>query len=555
MLPRVPAISPRTRSPEPVGSRSLSDPLLVPEKSWKTRMRVPWLLFLLGLGVLPSQGIEPTGEQSEETALPEIEEEGNVFILKKSNFDRALKENRYLLVEFYIALSGPSQTLAAEFAKAAEELKSAAVDVRLGKVDVTDQKGFKKEFNIQDFPTLKFFVDGDRSNPIDCKGVREASAFVTWVRRRIGSCTAHLNSTDQAKAFIDPEGMTVIGFLKSPQGGAGEVFCNSARSTPELPFGTTASDEVFALFGIREDMIVIFQKGKPVYSEAAEEGELNDVELTRLIKTFTMDLVTEYNLETSVKIFDVPVENHILLFIPKSSSAFSKAYEDFKSVAQEFRGKIMFVWVDTDESRNGRVIEYFQVIEIEVPAVQILNLTSDARYKMPAEKVAVKNLRSFCQSYLGGTAKQHLSSEEIQEGWDQKPVKVLVGKNFDRVVFNKKNHVFVMFYAPWSEACQKVLPIWDELGKMYEKRKHVVIAKIDYTANNVQLLNVERYPFFRYFPVGSATQVDPYKGEHTLDAFAEFLEEKIKTEKQVSSKTKKKDAVKKEAKITKKEEL
>lgn len=69
-----------------------------------------------------------------------------------------------------IALSGPSQTLAAEFAKAAEKLRSASVDVRLGKVDVTDQKDFKKEFNIQDFPTLKFFVDGDRSNPVDCKG-------------------------------------------------------------------------------------------------------------------------------------------------------------------------------------------------------------------------------------------------------------------------------------------------------------------------------------------------------------------------------------------------
>ncbi|XP_060116894.1 protein disulfide-isomerase-like protein of the testis [Heteronotia binoei] len=523
-------------------------------------MKIPWLLFLLSVGAVSSSsramanGVEPTEEPSEATALPTIEEEDNVFILKKSNFDRALKENRYLLVEFYIALSGPSQTLAAEFARAAEELKSAAVDVRLGKVDVTDQKDFQKEFNIQDFPTLKFFVGGDRSNPIDCKGVREASAFVTWVRRRIGSCTAPLNSTDQAKAFIDSEGLAVIGFLKSPQGGVREVFCNSAKSIPELPFGMTTSDEVFAHFGIREDMIVIFQKGKPVYNEVAEEGKLNDVELTRLIKTFTMDLVTEYNLETSVKIFDVPVENHILLFIPKSSSAFNKAYEDFKTVAQEFRGKVMFILVDTDESRNGRVIEYFQIIEIEVPAVQILNLTSDARYKMPAERVAVKNLRSFCQSYLEGTAKRHLSSEEIQEGWDKKPVKVLVGKSFDRVVFNKKNHVFVMFYAPWSEACQKVLPIWDELGKMYENRKNVVIAKIDYTANNVQLLNVERYPFFRYFPIGSETRVDPYKGEHTLEAFTKFLEEKIKTEKKASSKTKKKD-VKKEENITKKEEL
>ncbi|XP_048350148.1 protein disulfide-isomerase-like protein of the testis [Sphaerodactylus townsendi] len=499
-------------------------------------MGTPCLLFLLGFGVLSScaaaDGIEPAGEK----LLPGIEEEDNVLILEESNFDRALEENRYLLVAFYTALSGPSQTLAAEFARAAEELKSAATDVRLGKADVTDQKAFQKEFNIQDFPTLKFFVHGDRSNPVECKGVRTASAFVTWIRRRIGSCTAYLNSTEQAEAFVEPDGVAVIGFFKSPQGWAEEVFCHSARSTPELPFGTTTSEEVFARFGIREDAVVIFQRGKPVYNQAAEEGRLTHEELTRLVKTFTVDVVSEYNLETSLKIFDVPVENHILLFIPKSSSVFSKAYENFKSVAEEFRGKIVFIVVDTDESRNGRVIEYFQVIEIEVPAVQILNLTSDARYKMPAERVTVRDLRRFCQSYLEGTAKRHLASEEIPDGWDQKPVKELVGKNFDRVVFNKKNHVFVMFYAPWSEACQKLLPIWDELGKMFENRSNVVIAKIDYTANNAQLLNLERYPFFRYFPVGSATRVDPYKGEHSLDAFAEFLEEQIKAGKKLSDK-------------------
>lgn len=60
--------------------------------------------------------------------------------------------------------------MAAEFAKAAEDLKNDNVDIRFGKVDVTEQNDFKKEFNIQEYPTLKFFVDGDRKNPIDCKG-------------------------------------------------------------------------------------------------------------------------------------------------------------------------------------------------------------------------------------------------------------------------------------------------------------------------------------------------------------------------------------------------
>ncbi|KAJ6634567.1 hypothetical protein lerEdw1_013953 [Lerista edwardsae] len=504
-------------------------------------MKAVWQLLFLGLvcsSVLTADdGIGPPGKKSKKR--PKIKEEDNVLVLNKGNFDRALDETKYLLVEFYISLSGPSQTLATEFAKAAEQLKKEAVDIRLGKVDVTEQKDLKKEFDIQEYPTLKFFVDGNRKNPRDCKGVREASGFVTWVQRQIGPSTVLLNSTDQAKAFLEPEELAVIGFFKSLQGKAVEGFSDSARDVPELPFGLTANEEVFAQFGIREDMVVVFQEGKPVHNEAPAEGKLDKVELTRLIKTFTMDLVTEYNLETSVKIFDVPVENHIVLFIPKSSSTFNRTYENFLSAAPEFRGKvsellfganslflglqisayycywhcntillkclvpilgplkqfiilkrymdnishvsncvnsshqdvvygesdqlnwvvfpasvilqIMFILVDTDETRNGRVIEYFRVTAVEVPAVQILNLTSDARYKLPAEEVTTENLRHFCKSYLEGTAKCYWSSEEIPEGWDKMPVKVLVGKNFDRVAFNEKNHVFVMFceYPLW----------------------------------------------------------------------------------------------------------
>ncbi|XP_062999589.1 protein disulfide-isomerase-like protein of the testis [Elgaria multicarinata webbii] len=526
---------------------------------WKDTMTSPWLFLLLGLASLsfsPAEGtISPTEKKPKKDKSSQIREEDHVLVLQKSNFEKALNESKYLLVEFYIALSGPSQSLVTEFAKAAEQLKNEAVEIRFGKVDVAEQKDLKKEFDIQEYPTLKFFVDGDRKNPIDCKGVREASAFVTWVRRRIGPSAILMNSTDQVRTFIGLGDLVVIGFFKRLQGGPVEVFYDSSRDVPELPFAVTASEEVFTNFGIREDMVVIFQKGKPVHSEASEDGKLNEVELTRLIKTFTMDLVTEYNLETSVKIFDIPVENHIVLFMPKSSGAFGEAYKNFTSAAVEFRGKIMFIFVDTDEARNGRVIEYFRVAEVEVPAVQILNLTSDARYKMPADDVTTGNLRGFCQSYLEGKAKQHQASEEIQEGWDKKPVKVLVGKNFDRVAFNKKNHVFVMFYAPWSHDCQKLLPVWDELGKMFESRKKVVIAKIDFTANDVLLAGLERYPFFRLFPAGSETEVVPYKGEHSLNAFVTFLEEQIRARKKDSSKAKKEDPMKEEEKITPKEEL
>jgi len=66
-----------------------------------------------------------------------------------------------------------------EFAEAARLLKKEAPRIQFGKIDVTDQHDLRKEFNIQEFPTVKFFVDGIREAPIDCKGKLSYALLMT----------------------------------------------------------------------------------------------------------------------------------------------------------------------------------------------------------------------------------------------------------------------------------------------------------------------------------------------------------------------------------------
>ncbi|XP_064414973.1 protein disulfide-isomerase-like protein of the testis [Latimeria chalumnae] len=312
------------------------------------------------------------------------------------------------------------------------------------------------------------------------------------------------------------------------QGGPVEIFYGAAKEIPDLPFGVTDNQKVFKNYSITKNTLTLFKKseGKLTRHDLTVENTLKRLDLIRFIRSFEMDLVTEYNRETSVKIFDVPVDSHVVLFAAKSSKEFAELYENFRTVAAEHRGKILFIFVDTDETRNGRVFEYFLIRDFNPPAVRILNVTSDVRYRMPADEVTLGNLRSFSQSYLQGKAKPQTHSEEIPLGWDKKPVKVLVGQNFDWVVFNKYRNVFVMFYAPWSRECQDLLPVWDELGKIYDDQNNITIAKIDCTANEIESVILERHPTFKYFPAGS-DKIVHYTDAKTLEAFSEFLERNI----------------------------
>lgn len=67
--------------------------------------------------------------------------------------------------------------------------------------------------------------------------------------------------------------------------------------------------------------------------------------------------------------------------------------------------QILFILVNSDEPKNKRIFEYFRISTVNVPSVQILNLSSDARYKMPTDDITFENLKKFCQNFLSKTAK------------------------------------------------------------------------------------------------------------------------------------------------------
>ncbi len=74
-----------------------------------------------------------------------------------------INSNDIWLVEFYAPWCGHCQSLAPEYEKAANALQGI---VKIGAVDMTTDQSVGSPYNIQGFPTIKFF-GSNKNSPSD----------------------------------------------------------------------------------------------------------------------------------------------------------------------------------------------------------------------------------------------------------------------------------------------------------------------------------------------------------------------------------------------------
>lgn len=453
------------------------------------------------------------------TAAEIVKDEG-VLVLTDDNFQEAIDAHQFILVEFYAPWCGHCKALAPEFAKAAGLLTDKNSEIKLGKVDATEQKKIAETHEVRGYPTLKFFKNG---KAMEYGGGRTADTIVSWLEKKTGPPAVTLASEDEANKFKEDNKVAVIGFFKDQDSAEAKNFLEVAGAMDDVKFAVVSDDAVFTANKVTKDGVVLFKafdEGRNDYDGAAETEEL-----TKFINGNSLPLVIEFNHETAQKIFSGEVKNHLLLFVSTKSDEFPAQKEMAGKIAADYKGQVLFVTVDADEEDHKRILEFFGMKEDEVPGMRLIRLEEDmAKYKPESGILEEANVRKFVQDFLDGKLKQHLLSEEIPEDWDKEEVKVLVGKNFEEVALNKDKNVLVEFYAPWCGHCKQLAPTWEKLGENFKDNENIVIAKMDSTANELESVKVQGFPTIKYFMAGEDNKVIDYNGERTLEGLTKFLE-------------------------------
>jgi protein disulfide-isomerase A1 len=445
----------------------------------------------------------------------DFEAEESVIVGSADNFDDVLAASNHVLVEFYAPWCGHCKSLAPEYAKAAQALEKDGSEALLVKVDATVHGELAKEFGVGGYPTLKWFKNGDRKNPMDYKGGRKEPEIVSWVTKKSGPPAVAVDGADAANKFKEDNEVAVVGFVS---GDKLALFNTAGDSFDDVPFGILDADAAAAL-EIAEGQVALlkqFDDGRVNFDGADAEA------LIAFVKAEQLPLVNEFSDKTAPKIFGGDLKQHNLLFAAKSASDFDTIQAAFAESAKSFKGKLLFVLVDCDVEDNKRVMEFFGITEENCPDMRVINMEKNmAKFAPEKADLSAEGIAAFVNGVLDGTIKRHLKSEEVPDNSDN-AVKVIVGKNFDELVMDPTKNVFVEFYAPWCGHCKSLAPIWDELGEKYKDHPNIVIAKSDATANEFETVEVQGFPTLKFFPAGGEMQ--DYNGGRTLDDFVKFLE-------------------------------
>ncbi|XP_017659757.1 PREDICTED: endoplasmic reticulum resident protein 27 [Lepidothrix coronata] len=222
-----------------------------------------------------------------------------------------------------------------------------------------------------------------------------------------------LNNIADAEAFVSGAEVAVIGFFQEPESTEASQFRLAAGRIPEVPFGLSTSPAVLSHYGVSANTVTLFRRVDNDRRNLDMNNEDVDTEkMTRFVRINELRLVTEYNPVTAIGVMQSSLQFNLLLITDKMSPKHPERMRKFRAAAELFKGKILFILLDSNLKSNEPVVSYFQLKKSQLPALAVFHTPDDEHDVMTVDEISIERVQDFCNRFIQRMKKKEDESEK-----------------------------------------------------------------------------------------------------------------------------------------------
>lgn len=345
------------------------------------------------------------------------------------------------------------------------------------------------------------------------------------MKKKSGPPAATLATKEDLTNAQEANDAFIVGYFSDVTSKAAKTFEAAASADEDNVYTITSSADIKAELGLSGDTIVVLKSFDEGRNDLGATEITTSSEVQDFVGANVIPLINTYSRDKAKKIFSSPVKIHGLFFTDADADHHDEVVKEFEGVAKDHKGSVLFVNIPVSEQN---ILDYFGLTKDDMPKFVLADMSEQGMKKFPYDgALKTADIASYIDTFKAGNLKPTLKSEAAAPEDTAGPVTVLKGESFAELVLDNTKDVLVEFYAPWCGHCKKLAPIYDDLGEKYAGNDNIVIAKMDSTANEIDVegVNVSGFPTLFFFKGNDKKNPQPYKGGRDLESFVTFLDE------------------------------
>eukprot|EP00177_Eucheuma_denticulatum_P001442 GFKZ01002599.1.p1 GENE.GFKZ01002599.1~~GFKZ01002599.1.p1 ORF type:complete len:543 (-),score=145.51 GFKZ01002599.1:1117-2721(-) len=453
----------------------------------------------------------------------------DVVTLTDTNFDAVIAKEKLVFVKFFAPWCGHCQSMAADFEKSAAALKGVAV---LADVDATKEEELAKKFNIEGFPTLKLFADGEEI--VDYSGGRDSDSMVRFVERATVPPYEEIDGAAAYSKFVEDnkdKNILVSSELKPADFVKFKKAAYGLRDvmTDSIEFVSVKSAADVSIDGFAAGEVHLLRLELDGSHKALKYDSSADQPLDKFVKSAALPVFQEFTQENA-ELYTELSEPIVVGFFKDCEGKECKVMEKIAKKKKD-NGAVVFAWVNAETLSSFQ--DYVGLKDAKVP-ICAYSFESDAKYLLPEGfEFSESAYEAWVDDLIAGKVEAAIKSEEVPDPAENTgPVYKVVGDTFEEVVNDSSKDVVIAQVAEWCGHCAKLKPIYAKVAQVLKDAgvEHIKFCIMDGTENDAPAEYKARgFPTIHFFPAGEEQKGVDFDGDRTSKGIIEWLMKKSST--------------------------